>query len=90
MVTYDQRGHGNSDKPLEPEHYKDSKAWADELQAVMDATGIKLPVLADTSLSEWLLAKNSAQTWSAEVFRTSHTTSAGGDSRCQQQSDMAF
>jgi non-heme chloroperoxidase len=25
------RGHGNSDKPLEPERYKDSKAWADEL-----------------------------------------------------------
>src|SRR5262245_43065085 len=42
MVTYDLRGHGNSDKPLEPERYKDSKAWADELQAVMDATGITL------------------------------------------------
>jgi non-heme chloroperoxidase len=26
MVTYDLRGHGNSDKPLEPERYKDSKA----------------------------------------------------------------
>src|ERR1700740_1219235 len=38
MVTYDLRGHGNSDKPPEPERYKDSKAWADELQAVMDAT----------------------------------------------------
>src|SRR5262249_55787327 len=41
MVTYDLRGHGNSDKPFEPERYKDSKAWADELQAVMDATGVK-------------------------------------------------
>ena len=30
MVTYDLRGHGNSDKPFEPERYKDSKAWADE------------------------------------------------------------
>ena len=46
MVTYDLRGHGNSDKPFEPERYKDSKAWADELQAVMDATGVKRPVLA--------------------------------------------
>ena len=27
MVTYDLRGHGNSDKPFEPERYKDSKAW---------------------------------------------------------------
>ena len=40
MVTYDLRGHGNSDKPFEPERYKDSKAWGDEVQAVMDATGL--------------------------------------------------
>src|SRR5499427_8715850 len=31
MVTYDLRGHGNSDKPFEPVRYKDTKAWADEL-----------------------------------------------------------
>jgi non-heme chloroperoxidase len=36
MVTYDLRGHGNSDKPLEPEKYKKSKAWADEVQAVIE------------------------------------------------------
>src|SRR6202040_4393670 len=35
LVTYDLRGHGNSDKPLEPERYKTSKYWADELQAVI-------------------------------------------------------
>jgi non-heme chloroperoxidase len=35
MVTYDLRGHGNSDKPLEPERYRDGKAWADEVQAVV-------------------------------------------------------
>src|SRR5258707_7450482 len=43
MVTYGLRGHGNSDKPFEPERYKDSKAWADELQAVTDATALKRP-----------------------------------------------
>src|SRR6516225_12377302 len=36
MVTYDLRGHGSSDKPLEPERYQESKAWADEVQAVID------------------------------------------------------
>ena len=56
MVTYDLRGHGNSDKPLEPERYKDSKAWADELQAVMDATGIKRPVLAGWSYGGRIMA----------------------------------
>ncbi len=45
MVTYDLRGHGNSDKPFEPERYKTSKYWGDEVQAVMDATGLKRPVL---------------------------------------------
>jgi non-heme chloroperoxidase len=49
MVTYDLRGHGNSDKPLEPERYKDSKAWGDEVQAVIDAAGLKRPVLVGWS-----------------------------------------
>ena len=56
MVTYDLRGHGNSDKPFEPERYKDSKAWADELQAVMDATGVKRPVLAGWSYGGRIMA----------------------------------
>jgi non-heme chloroperoxidase len=49
MVTYDLRGHGNSDKPLEPQKYKESKAWADEVQAVIDAAKLKRPVLVGWS-----------------------------------------
>ena len=49
IVTYDLRGHGNSDKPLDPARYKDSKAWGDEVQAVMDAAGLKRPVLVGWS-----------------------------------------
>jgi len=49
IVTYDLRGHGNSDKPLEPERYKESKAWGDEVQAVIDAAGLKRPVLVGWS-----------------------------------------
>jgi non-heme chloroperoxidase len=56
MVTYDLRGHGNSDKPFQPERYRDSKAWADELQAVMDATGVKRPVLAGWSYGGRIMA----------------------------------
>jgi non-heme chloroperoxidase len=56
MVTYDLRGHGNSDKPFEPERYKDSKAWGDELQAVMDATGLKRPVLVGWSYGGRIMA----------------------------------
>src|SRR5665213_2737505 len=49
MVTYDLRGHGNSDKSLDPARYRDSKAWGDEVQAVMDAAGLKRPVLVGWS-----------------------------------------
>ena len=45
LITYDLRGHGGSDKPLEATPYKDAKAWADELEAVMDAAGLKRPVM---------------------------------------------
>src|SRR5262249_49423314 len=56
MVTYDLRGHGNSDKPFEAERYRDSKAWADEAQAVMDATGLKRPVLVGWSYGGRIMA----------------------------------
>jgi pimeloyl-ACP methyl ester carboxylesterase len=49
IVTYDLRGHGNSDKPDDPARYRDGKAWADEVQAVMDAAGFKRPVLVGWS-----------------------------------------
>ena len=56
MVTYDLRGHGNSDKPFEPERYKTSKYWADEVQAVIDQTGLKRPVLAGWSYGGRVMA----------------------------------
>jgi non-heme chloroperoxidase len=49
IVTYDLRGHGGSDKPQDAARYRDSKAWADEVQAVMDAAGLKRPVLVGWS-----------------------------------------
>jgi non-heme chloroperoxidase len=56
MVTYDLRGHGSSDKPLEFERYKTGKYWADELHAVMDATGLHRPVLAGWSYGGRIMA----------------------------------
>jgi non-heme chloroperoxidase len=49
IITYDLRGHGNSDKPLDPARYRDSKAWGDEVQAVIDTAGLKHPVLVGWS-----------------------------------------
>jgi non-heme chloroperoxidase len=56
MVTYDLRGHGNSDKPFEPEKYKTGKFWADELKAVMEATGLKRPVVVGWSYGGRIMA----------------------------------
>jgi non-heme chloroperoxidase len=49
IITYDLRGHGNSDKPEDKARYHDNKAWGDEVKAVMDAAGLKRPVLVGWS-----------------------------------------
>ena len=49
IVTYDLRGHGASDKPDDKARYHDNKAWADEVKAVIDAAGLKRPVLVGWS-----------------------------------------
>jgi non-heme chloroperoxidase len=36
LLAMDLRGHGNSEKPEDPEAYKDSQLWADDLAAVLD------------------------------------------------------
>jgi non-heme chloroperoxidase len=56
IVTYDLCGHGNSDKPLEPEKYKDSKRWADEVNAVMETAKLKRPVLVGWSYGGAVIA----------------------------------
>jgi len=49
IITYDLRGHGYSDKPLDKAPYHDNKAWGDEVKAVIDAAGLKRPVLVGWS-----------------------------------------
>jgi pimeloyl-ACP methyl ester carboxylesterase len=47
LVTMDLRGHGGSDKPFDA--YGDSKLWADDVNAVIRALGLKRPVLTGWS-----------------------------------------
>lgn len=66
MVTYDLRGHGGSDKPLDPASYKNSKLWSDELKAVLGALALKRPVLVGWSyagriISDYLVAEGASQ-----------------------------
>lgn len=50
LIAYDLRGHGESDQPLAPACYQDGRRWADELDAVIEGTGARLPVLVGWSL----------------------------------------
>ncbi|KAF7346175.1 Alpha/beta-hydrolase [Mycena sanguinolenta] len=49
IVRYDLRGHGRSGKPSTQEAYE-SKLFAEDFKTVMDAFGLKRPVLAGWSL----------------------------------------
>jgi non-heme chloroperoxidase len=50
ILTYDLRGHGKSGKPLEEKMYAEGDRWADDLDAVIKAAGLKKPVLVGWSL----------------------------------------
>jgi pimeloyl-ACP methyl ester carboxylesterase len=45
LVTYDCRGHGSSDKPLEPHFYREPERWAAEIEAVIQGVGLRRPAL---------------------------------------------
>ena len=45
LVTYDLRGHGDSEQPLAAQFYSDAERWAGEVEAVIRAAGLKRPVL---------------------------------------------
>lgn len=49
IITYDYRGHGNSDKPTDPKFYQEGKRLADEVKAVIDTAKLKKPVLVGWS-----------------------------------------
>ena len=56
MVTFDNRGHGMSDKPLDSGCYADGRMWADDLAAVIEQTGLDRPVLVAWSYGGFIVA----------------------------------
>ena len=50
LITYDLRGHGESDKPLNEAAYTSGRRMSDDLQAVITATRAEKPVLVGWSL----------------------------------------
>jgi non-heme chloroperoxidase len=56
LIAYDMRGHGLSGKPDDPAAYRDGRHGADDLSAVLKATGVKRPVLVGWSLGGVVLS----------------------------------
>jgi non-heme chloroperoxidase len=49
MISYDVRGHGGSDKTMDPKFYNNGELFADELNAVIQRASLKKPVLVGWS-----------------------------------------
>jgi pimeloyl-ACP methyl ester carboxylesterase len=45
LITYDLRGHGDSDKPSQPHFYREAERWAGEVQSVLDTLGLERPIV---------------------------------------------
>jgi non-heme chloroperoxidase len=55
MITFDIRGHGMSDKPMEPDSYTDERLWADDLAAVLEGAGAEHPILVGWSYGGFIV-----------------------------------
>jgi non-heme chloroperoxidase len=55
LVRMDIRGHGLSDKPSDPEVFKDGKNWADDIHVVITAFQLRKPVLCGWSYGGYMM-----------------------------------
>lgn len=55
LVRMDIRGHGLSDKPSDPEVFRDSKNWADDIQAVITELQLQKPVMCGWSYGGYMM-----------------------------------
>lgn len=55
LITFDIRGHGMSDWPIEPSSYADERLWADDLAAVIDGTEAERPIVVAWSYGGYIV-----------------------------------
>ncbi|MBT8442129.1 MAG: alpha/beta hydrolase [Gammaproteobacteria bacterium] len=67
LVAFDLRGHGNSGKPWDPEAYS-SRQFADDVNAVLRATGLRQPVVVGWSFGG-LVAMHYVRHYGADRIR---------------------
>ena len=57
LITYDIRGHGGSDKPLDEAFYRDPRRWAAEVKGLLETAKLKKPVLLGWSYGGRIIAE---------------------------------
>ncbi|MGM3386826.1 alpha/beta hydrolase [Stutzerimonas stutzeri] len=67
LISYDLRGHGRSAKPVNADAYRDGRRWADDLNAVIDATRAERPVLVGWSLGATVISNYLATYGDAQI-----------------------
>lgn len=55
LVSFDLRGHGLSEKPLEREHYTNTQWWADDIAAIIAHLRLEKTVLVGTSYGGYII-----------------------------------
>ena len=67
LITFDLRGHGQSGKPSEAERYIEGRRWAQDLRAVLRASGARRPVLVGWSLGAAVISNYLASEGDADI-----------------------
>lgn len=55
LIIPDLRGHGQSDKPLNPDAYDTSTPWANDVKAIIDTLSLQNPLLVGWSMGGWVV-----------------------------------
>jgi pimeloyl-ACP methyl ester carboxylesterase len=56
LIAFDLRGHGESGKPVQPEAYTESRPWADDVAAILDALELRSVMLVGWSYAGYVIA----------------------------------
>lgn len=78
LVAFDLRGHGNSGHPWQSEAYDNGKPWADDVASVIQALGLKKPLIVAWSFGGNVAMDFAAQYPAVPVAGYLLTGTAGG------------
>jgi len=55
LIAFDLRGHGSSEKPINPKAYQSQELWASDVSNIINALGLKKPILVGWSWAGFVI-----------------------------------